>query len=96
MNGQGVDVHLQRLQCLQTAQVHQEPLAETTNGTGISINCSYTNIKTMEFILWYHQLLGQGPASVVVAHKGSKEEAKTMEHMKKRDVLCMRGNIDGH
>ncbi|NXK01312.1 TVA4 protein, partial [Corythaixoides concolor] len=55
------------------AQVQQEPSAETTEGTGISINCSHPNIQTNEVILWYRQLPGRGPAFIVLGHKESKE-----------------------
>ncbi|NXW25908.1 TVA4 protein, partial [Circaetus pectoralis] len=55
------------------AQVQQEASAETTEGTGISINCSHPNIQTNDFIHWYRQLPGRGPAFITLAHKGSKE-----------------------
>ncbi|XP_065554973.1 uncharacterized protein LOC136023901 isoform X2 [Lathamus discolor] len=55
------------------AQVQQDPWAETTEGTGIRINCSHPNIRAYEFIHWYRQLPGRGPAFLVSAHKGSKE-----------------------
>ncbi|NXI41191.1 TVAZ2 protein, partial [Galbula dea] len=55
------------------AQVQQEPSAETTEGTGISINCSHPNIKFNEFILWYRQLPGRGPEFLVRALQGSQE-----------------------
>ncbi|KAF1560077.1 T cell receptor alpha variable 4, partial [Eudyptes schlegeli] len=55
------------------AQVQQELLAETTEGTGVSINCSHPNIQSSEVIYWYHQLLGRGPAFIVLALKGFKE-----------------------
>ncbi|XP_075379115.1 uncharacterized protein LOC142419739 [Mycteria americana] len=55
------------------AQVQQEPLAETTEGTGISINCSHPNIQSNEDIFWYRQLPGRGPAFIAFGHKGSKE-----------------------
>ncbi|XP_063210970.1 uncharacterized protein LOC134524719 [Chroicocephalus ridibundus] len=54
-------------------QVQQEPLAETTEGAGISINCSHPNIKITYFIHWYRQLLGRGPAYLVSSLKDSKE-----------------------
>ncbi|KGL86487.1 hypothetical protein N301_16582, partial [Charadrius vociferus] len=54
------------------AQVQQEPLAETTEGTGISINCSHPNIQTEDFIYWYRQLPGRGPAFLVGTLKDSK------------------------
>ncbi|XP_065555032.1 uncharacterized protein LOC136023938 [Lathamus discolor] len=55
------------------AQMQQDPLAETSEGTGIRINCSHPNIGINEFIHWYRQLPGRGPAFLVSAHKGSKE-----------------------
>ncbi|NXF55160.1 TVA4 protein, partial [Oceanites oceanicus] len=55
------------------AQVQQDPSAETTEGTGISINCSHPNIQSSEYIYWYRQLPGRGPAFMAYAHKGSKE-----------------------
>ncbi|XP_052640865.1 T cell receptor alpha chain MC.7.G5-like [Harpia harpyja] len=55
------------------AQVQQEASAETTEGTGISINCSHPNIQTSDSILWYRQLPGRGPAFLVSTLKGSKE-----------------------
>ncbi|NXN70036.1 TVA4 protein, partial [Himantopus himantopus] len=54
------------------AQVQQEPSAETTEGTGISINCSHPNIQTRDIIYWYRQLPGRGPAFLVSALKDSK------------------------
>ncbi|NWY58516.1 TVAZ2 protein, partial [Chionis minor] len=56
-----------------TAQVQQETSAETTEGTGIIINCSHPNIETRGMIYWYHQLPGRGPAYLVSIHKGTKE-----------------------
>ncbi|NXQ79431.1 TVA4 protein, partial [Nyctibius grandis] len=58
------------------AQVQQEPLAETTEGTGITINCSHPNINSYDFIYWYRQLPGRGPAFIALALKGSKEVAE--------------------
>ncbi|KAM6233662.1 T cell receptor alpha chain MC.7.G5-like [Spheniscus humboldti] len=55
------------------AQVQQEPSAETTEGTGISINCSHPTIQTNDFIYWYRQLPGRGPAFIVSIHKGTKD-----------------------
>ncbi|NWQ83356.1 TVA4 protein, partial [Columbina picui] len=50
----------------------QEPSAETSKGTEISINCSHPSIQTSEDIYWYRQLLGQGPTFLVWGIKGSK------------------------
>ncbi|XP_075299450.1 LOW QUALITY PROTEIN: uncharacterized protein LOC142364198 [Opisthocomus hoazin] len=55
------------------AQVQQEPLAETTEGTGISINCSHPNIQSYDYIFWYRQLPGRGPTFLVSTLKGSKD-----------------------
>ena len=53
--------------------MQQEPSAETTEGTGISISCSHPNIQSYDFILWYRQLLGRSPAFLVSGTKGSQE-----------------------
>ncbi|XP_051496546.1 T cell receptor alpha chain MC.7.G5-like [Apus apus] len=58
------------------AQVQQEPSAETTEGIGISINCSHPNIQSYEFIHWYRQLLGRGLTFIALNHKGSKDVAE--------------------
>ncbi|NXJ58534.1 TVAZ2 protein, partial [Spizaetus tyrannus] len=55
------------------AQVQQEPSAETTEGTGISINGSHPNIQITEYIHWYRHLPGRGPAFLVSTFKESKE-----------------------
>ncbi|KFQ21613.1 Ig lambda chain V-I region WAH, partial [Mesitornis unicolor] len=55
------------------AQVQQQPLAETTEGTGISINCSHPTIQSYQLVLWYRQLPGRGPELLVSIHKDSKE-----------------------
>ncbi|XP_063210824.1 M1-specific T cell receptor alpha chain-like [Chroicocephalus ridibundus] len=55
------------------AQVLQEPSAETTEGIGISINCSHPNIKPYDSIHWYRQLPGRGPALLLSTLKDSKE-----------------------
>ncbi|NXW38312.1 TVA4 protein, partial [Phaetusa simplex] len=55
------------------AQVLQEPSAETTKGTAISINCSYPNKMSYDYIHWYHQLQGRGPALLLSTLKDSKE-----------------------
>ncbi|NXW81710.1 TVA4 protein, partial [Alopecoenas beccarii] len=54
------------------AQVQQEPSAETTEGTGISINCSHPNINSYDYIVWYRQLPGRGPEFLVTSIRGSK------------------------
>ncbi|KFR16953.1 Ig lambda chain V-I region WAH, partial [Opisthocomus hoazin] len=55
------------------AQVQQEPSAETTEGTSISINCSHPNIQSYNYIYWFRQLPGRGPAFLVSTLKGSKD-----------------------
>jgi len=55
------------------AQVQQEPSAETSEGTAISITCSHPNIQSYDSIYWYRQFPGRGPAFLVSAFKGSKE-----------------------
>ncbi|XP_055659708.1 uncharacterized protein LOC129784442 [Falco peregrinus] len=55
------------------AQVQQEPSAETTEDTGIAISCSHPSIGTGDFIQWYRQLPGRGPAFITSGHKGSRE-----------------------
>ncbi|KFQ51498.1 hypothetical protein N334_01851, partial [Pelecanus crispus] len=54
------------------AQVQQDPLAETTEDTDISINCSHPNIRSNDLIYWYRQLLGQGPTFIALTLKDSK------------------------
>ncbi|XP_039243691.1 uncharacterized protein LOC113999063 [Pipra filicauda] len=55
------------------AQVQQEPLAQTPEGTEITINCSHPTIRTSDYIHWYRQLRGRGPEFLVSFHKGSKD-----------------------
>ncbi|NXD88626.1 TVA4 protein, partial [Halcyon senegalensis] len=54
------------------AQVQQEPSAETTEGTGFTINCSHPNIHINEFVYWYRQLPGRGPQLLESILRGSK------------------------
>ncbi|NWR65544.1 TVAZ2 protein, partial [Bucorvus abyssinicus] len=54
------------------AQVQQEPSAETTEGTGITINCSHPKIQTRDYINWYRQLPGRGPTFLLNTHKESR------------------------
>lgn len=53
--------------------MQQDPSAETTEDTGISINCSHPNLARTAFIHWYRQFPGRGPAFLVSALQGSKE-----------------------
>ncbi|NXX47229.1 TVA4 protein, partial [Tricholaema leucomelas] len=55
------------------AQVQQEPSADTTEGTGISVTCSHPNIQSHQIIYWYRQLPRQGPTFLVGAIQGSQE-----------------------
>ncbi|POI22110.1 hypothetical protein CIB84_014144, partial [Bambusicola thoracicus] len=55
------------------AQVQQEPSAEISEGTGINITCSHPNIQAGDYIHWYRQLPGRGPAFLMSAFTGSKE-----------------------
>ncbi|OXB57571.1 hypothetical protein ASZ78_002601 [Callipepla squamata] len=55
------------------AQVQQEPSTETSEGTGINITCSHPNTQSNDYIHWYRQLPGRGPAFLVSAYKDSKE-----------------------
>ncbi|NWU96890.1 TVAZ2 protein, partial [Upupa epops] len=56
-----------------SAQVQQEPSVETTEDTGIHINCSHPSIKTVDFIHWFRQFPGRGPERIEFIHKGTKE-----------------------
>ncbi|NXF98631.1 TVA4 protein, partial [Eubucco bourcierii] len=51
----------------------QEPSADTTESTGISITCSHPNIQTHQIIYWYRQLPGQGLPFLAGALHGSHE-----------------------
>ncbi|NXG51888.1 TVA4 protein, partial [Psilopogon haemacephalus] len=55
------------------AQVQQEPSANTTEGTGISITCSHPSIQSHQIIYWYRQLPGQGPTFLAGVFHGSQE-----------------------
>ncbi|NXM57182.1 TVA4 protein, partial [Illadopsis cleaveri] len=55
------------------AQVQQEPSLETTEGSGISINCSHPKIQTNDYIYWYRQLPRRGPELLVRVHQGFKD-----------------------
>ncbi|NXW91164.1 TVA4 protein, partial [Alopecoenas beccarii] len=54
------------------AQVQQEPLVETTEGTEISISCSHPSIGTGDYIYWYRLFPGRGPQLLVWGVKGFK------------------------
>ncbi|POI18819.1 hypothetical protein CIB84_017438, partial [Bambusicola thoracicus] len=55
------------------AQVQQDSSAETSEGIGINITCSHPSIQSDEYIYWYRQLPGRGPAFLVSAIKSSKK-----------------------
>ncbi|NXL15876.1 TVA4 protein, partial [Setophaga kirtlandii] len=55
------------------AQVEQKPSLETTEGTGINITCSHSNIQTNEMIQWYRLPPEKGPELLVSTHKGFRE-----------------------
>ncbi|NXH69652.1 TVA4 protein, partial [Hydrobates tethys] len=63
------------------AQVQQDSSAGSTEGTGISIICSHPNIRSNEFIIWYRQLPGQGPAFMALGLKGSKDLQELPGHL---------------
>ncbi|NWH55103.1 TVA4 protein, partial [Fregata magnificens] len=54
------------------AQVQQEPSAETTGGTAITINCSHPNVQGNTNIQWYRQLSDQAPHHIVTGFSGIK------------------------
>uniref|UniRef100_A0A8C3JM36 Ig-like domain-containing protein n=1 Tax=Calidris pygmaea TaxID=425635 RepID=A0A8C3JM36_9CHAR len=53
-------------------QVQQEPSAETTEGTAISINCSHPNIQGTTSVQWYRQLPDRAPHHIVTGFTGDK------------------------
>ncbi|NWV71436.1 TVA4 protein, partial [Malurus elegans] len=55
------------------AQVQQEPLLETTEGTGINISCSHPTKRIQDFIHFYHQLPGRGPELLALSARGTKD-----------------------
>ncbi|XP_039243692.1 M1-specific T cell receptor alpha chain-like [Pipra filicauda] len=55
------------------AQVQQEPLAQTPEGTEITINCSHPRIRTGDTVIWYRQLRGRGPQLLALILQGSKD-----------------------
>ncbi|NXD88533.1 TVA4 protein, partial [Halcyon senegalensis] len=55
------------------AQVQQEPSAEITEGTSITINCSHPNIQSFVYIHWYRQHLGRSPEFLESILRGSKD-----------------------
>ncbi|NXY89942.1 TVAZ2 protein, partial [Alcedo cyanopectus] len=54
------------------ARVWQKPSAETTEGTGIFINCSHPKIKNFDFINFYRQVPGRSPTFIIYGQAGSK------------------------
>ncbi|XP_032934567.1 uncharacterized protein LOC117006303 [Catharus ustulatus] len=63
----------QLLVAVARAQVQQEPSLETTEGTGVNISCSHSNIGTGDTIAWYRQLPEKGPVFLGRVHKGLRE-----------------------
>ncbi|NWW54659.1 TVA4 protein, partial [Pedionomus torquatus] len=57
---------------LGSGQVQQEPWAETTEGTAISINCSHPNVQENTNIQWYRQLPDRAPHHIVTGFTGDK------------------------
>ncbi|NXB83305.1 TVAZ2 protein, partial [Vidua chalybeata] len=55
------------------AQVQQEPLLETTEGTGINISCSHPKKVSSDYIHFYRQLPGRAPEFLSFAIRGSKD-----------------------
>ncbi|KFW74255.1 hypothetical protein N305_09110, partial [Manacus vitellinus] len=55
------------------AQVQQDPLLETTEGSEITIKCSHGSIQIGVFIPFYRQLPGHSPELLARACKGSRE-----------------------
>uniref|UniRef100_A0A8B9R5T7 Immunoglobulin V-set domain-containing protein n=1 Tax=Anas platyrhynchos TaxID=8839 RepID=A0A8B9R5T7_ANAPL len=45
----------------------------TGRGSGIDIACSHPNIQSNDYIYWYRQFPGQGPAFLVRAYSGSED-----------------------
>ncbi|NXO05692.1 TVAZ2 protein, partial [Oriolus oriolus] len=55
------------------AQVQQEPLLETTEGTGVNISCSHPKKRIQDYIHFYRQLPGRGPELLALTARGSKD-----------------------
>ncbi|NXU14467.1 TVAZ2 protein, partial [Pardalotus punctatus] len=55
------------------AQLQQETSLETTESTGININCSHPTKRSSDFIHFYRQLPGQGPEFLALTARGSKD-----------------------
>ncbi|NXX20907.1 TVAZ2 protein, partial [Podargus strigoides] len=54
------------------AQVQQEPLAETTEGTGITINCSHPSVQGNANVQWYRHFSDQSLHHIATAFTGDK------------------------
>ncbi|NWV62956.1 TVAZ2 protein, partial [Malurus elegans] len=54
------------------AQVQQEPWLETTEGTGIRINCSHPTKQRDDYIHFYRQLPGRSPEFLTLTIRASK------------------------
>ncbi|NXM49126.1 TVAZ2 protein, partial [Gymnorhina tibicen] len=55
------------------AQVQQEALLETTEGTGINISCSHPKKQIEDYIHFYRQLPGRGPEHLAGTSRRSKD-----------------------
>ncbi|NXX49415.1 TVAZ2 protein, partial [Tricholaema leucomelas] len=55
------------------AQVQQEPSAETTEDTSITLGCAHPKIKLFDFIVWYRHLPGQVPSYLIQTFKETQE-----------------------
>ncbi|XP_056367740.1 uncharacterized protein LOC130263910 [Oenanthe melanoleuca] len=55
------------------AQVQQEPFLETTEGTGIAINCSHPSKRSGDYIHFYRHLPGQSPEFLIYTTGTSKD-----------------------
>ncbi|NXQ38935.1 TVAZ2 protein, partial [Catharus fuscescens] len=55
------------------AQVQQEPFLETTEDTGIRINCSHPKKQAVDFIHYYRQLPGENLKFLASTARSSKD-----------------------
>ncbi|XP_031464752.1 uncharacterized protein LOC116238951 [Phasianus colchicus] len=58
---------------LAVSRAQVQPSAVTSEDTGINITCSLPHIQRTDFIYWYRQFPGRGPAFIAFIHEGSKE-----------------------
>uniref|UniRef100_A0A8C3QRF8 TVAZ2 protein n=1 Tax=Cyanoderma ruficeps TaxID=181631 RepID=A0A8C3QRF8_9PASS len=64
------------------AQVQQEPFLETTEGTGVSINCSHPSKQLGYYIHFYRQLPGRGLEFLSLIARGSKDVPAIAGHLR--------------